>query len=73
MCHHTGLVARALGCSLNLRVSQSVTTTSLSISPDPFPWESYLQRYRVLRLGLSYFEPAPFLTVQGTKLHLDSC
>jgi hypothetical protein len=42
-----GLVGRALGVSLNLRVSQAATPTCRPICLDPCAWKSDLQRRRV--------------------------
>ena len=67
----TGLVGRALGVSLNLRVSQAATPTCRLICPTPATWKSDLQRQWVTRHGLQYrLNPAhvPYWRVNNPTL-----
>ena len=58
MCRHTGLVARALGVSLNLRVLPAATPTSMPIYPAALIQKSDLRSKQVDTLGLYKLNPA---------------
>ena len=65
MCRHTGLVARALGVSLNLRVLPAATPTSMPIYRAAWIRKSDLRSTQVDTLGLHILETQLTFPISG--------